>query len=333
MKEDIKKEASCADGTCAHYNSKSVWMVGIAVVALATLFCFALFKTRDNQMPAQDPAPAVMVTPGAQQVAFASPNCFTCPNVTQCFPQGTTGAQQVALGCPSFNQCFPPAATNAQQVAWSLPTYLTTPVFDQSLAQGATGAQQVALGCQSFNQCFPPAATGAQQVAFANPNCMTCPSFTQCFPQGTVGTQQVAIANPNCMTCPNFTQCFPQGAPSNPQVAFGFGNSFLRCPFCNFAYTDFDAGMRGGSRCPRCFGMFPLSGFGRGGFSTVALTQPAAAPPIFRDAVMPHQYRGVCENCHQVYPDIPIPANAQMPHEYRGVCSNCHTILGAKAGA
>lgn len=97
--------------------------------------------------------------------------------------------------------------------------------------------------------------------------------------------QPVALANPNCATCPNFTQCFPQAA------------------------------------------------------QTVALTGPASigtqmamAPPIFRDAVMPHEYRGVCENCHIVKADIPIQANAQMPHEYRGVCSNCHKILGTAAG-
>lgn len=60
----------------------------------------------------------------------------------------------------------------------------------------------------------------------------------------------------------------------------------------------------------------------------VAMAGAHAGPPIFRDAMMLHQFRGVCENCHIVSPDIPIPPSAQMVHEYRGVCSNCHVILG-----
>ena len=59
----------------------------------------------------------------------------------------------------------------------------------------------------------------------------------------------------------------------------------------------------------------------------VAMAGAHSGPPIFRDAMMLHQFRGVCENCHIVSPDIPIPSSAQMVHEYRGVCSNCHTIL------
>lgn len=50
------------------------------------------------------------------------------------------------------------------------------------------------------------------------------------------------------------------------------------------------------------------------------------APVIYRDAVMPHELRGVCSNCHQIRPGVPIVASAQMPHEYRGVCSNCHSV-------
>jgi len=78
----------------------------------------------------------------------------------------------------------------------------------------------------------------------------------------------------------------------------------------------------------------PIPGSGYGQMNMQPMMMPVAAagahtaPPIFRDALMPHQYRGVCENCHIVSPDIPIPANATMKHEYRGVCSNCHTILG-----
>lgn len=72
----------------------------------------------------------------------------------------------------------------------------------------------------------------------------------------------------------------------------------------------------------------PPNGRYQSAMTRVAQAGAHAGPPIFRDALMPHQYRGVCENCHIVSPDIPIPANAAMRHEYRGVCSNCHTILG-----
>jgi hypothetical protein len=58
----------------------------------------------------------------------------------------------------------------------------------------------------------------------------------------------------------------------------------------------------------------------------VALAKPAAVPDIFRDAKMPHGFRGVCASCHLVKPDLPIYRDAKMPHEYRGVCSNCHAI-------
>ena len=80
---------------------------------------------------------------------------------------------------------------------------------------------------------------------------------------------------------------------------------------------------------PNC----PPNGNYQPAMQPVMMTQVAAAgahsgPPIFRDAMMLHQFRGVCENCHIVSPDIPIPSSAQMVHEYRGVCSNCHTIQG-----
>lgn len=75
-----------------------------------------------------------------------------------------------------------------------------------------------------------------------------------------------------------------------------------------------------------------------------------AAPPIFSNALMPHAYRGVCSNCHQISPASsdtgimtnnvqntqgapPIFSNATMPHAYRGVCSNCHQIASASTDA
>jgi len=133
------------------------------------------------------------------------------------------------------------------------------------------------------------------------------------------------------------------------QAAFQQSNYPIQCPFCGFAYNDLYAAARGGSRCPNCQGVVPAANRANNGLTnvalpancmacptvtqcfppgqTVAFTQPVKAPPIFRDALMPHRFRGVCENCHIVKPDIAISSGAIPPHEYRGVCSNCHTIL------
>ncbi|MEG3640737.1 trypsin-like peptidase domain-containing protein [Magnetococcus sp. PR-3] len=65
------------------------------------------------------------------------------------------------------------------------------------------------------------------------------------------------------------------------------------------------------------------------------------APPIPSDAVLTHDDRGPCENCHQILPPAgggqpvaarpppPIPSDAVMPHGDRGPCENCHQILPA----
>ncbi|MBF0400435.1 MAG: trypsin-like peptidase domain-containing protein [Magnetococcales bacterium] len=75
------------------------------------------------------------------------------------------------------------------------------------------------------------------------------------------------------------------------------------------------------------------------------------APPIYANAVMPHEDRGPCDSCHTILqPPLagnaaagsgmtpvaaqmptapPIAANAVMPHEDRGPCTSCHQILPA----
>ncbi|MBF0460316.1 MAG: trypsin-like peptidase domain-containing protein [Magnetococcales bacterium] len=76
---------------------------------------------------------------------------------------------------------------------------------------------------------------------------------------------------------------------------------------------------------------------------------PVAAPPIYANAVMPHDNRGPCESCHSILATPgatvngttpaaarnpaavaapPIYAHAVMPHEDRGACESCHPILG-----
>lgn len=138
-----------------------------------------------------------------------------------------------------------------------------------------------------------------QQAAYIPPGCATCPTVTNCFPGAAGSGQQIALMNPNCATCPNVAQCFPQGLPNPAQQA---------------AFN------------PRGNGRMMWSNV-----QSVAQRTPMAVP-IFRDALMPHQFRGVCERCHVVKPDIAISINAPLPHDYRGVCSNCHLIQGPNQG-
>lgn len=110
----------------------------------------------------------------------------------------------------------------------------------------------------------------------------------------------------------------------NPDMTGSF-----KCPNCGWLMHS-EQGANEFPRCPNCGQIMKRTASA----ARVAMVQgapvanpvPNSAPPIFRDAVMPHQFRGVCENCHTVKPDITIPANAAMPHVYRGVCSNCHQI-------
>ncbi len=176
---------------------------------------------------------------------------------------------------------------------------------------------------------------GGRQAAFVPPNCVTCPSAPQCFPPATTGAQQIAYA-PNCAQAAAYTPgCAQQVALARPVYpmraqsrALSQNTVSIKCPRCNSIFNDPYAESRGYTQCPRCQFKIRIPGVNSGGLAPVALTQPVAPPPIFRDAVMIHKFRGVCENCHIVKPDIAIPASATQMHAFRGVCSNCHTILG-----
>ncbi|MBF0486045.1 MAG: magnetochrome domain-containing protein [Candidatus Omnitrophica bacterium] len=114
-------------------------------------------------------------------------------------------------------------------------------------------------------------------------------------------------------------------APS--QGNFGQGadiNQPFLCPNCNWRMYS-QQGMNEFPRCPNCgqvmarcnnnfqnqnfqnqnsqYNAAPNGYYGNGNFGNqVAMTQGTAtqAPPITRDAMMPHAYRGVCSNCHQI---------------------------------
>jgi len=130
--------------------------------------------------------------------------------------------------------------------------------------------------------------------------------------------QQAAFVPPACARCPTVTNCFPGATPA--QLAAFVPPGCVNCPTVTNCFPN--------ATPPAQQAAFT------GRVCPVAFTQPTAgaAPVIFRDALMPHEYRGVCELCHVVQPDIAISINAQMPHVYRGVCSNCHMIQGLNQG-
>lgn len=230
---------------------------------------------------------------------------------------------------------------NRNNISRQLPvTPLPAPVMTPGFGMGRFGGQVMLArpyGGQGFGAPYPVPSPMAQQGvglrprAIYGPNGPVYPNDAQPMPQyGPVtslapsqqngpaypnyaqplaqdpGMQQVAVTNPHA-GCPSFTQCFPPAGGGAQPVAF----------------TNPHAG------CPSFAQCFP-----QGSATAVALTQPimgaataaATAPPIFRDAVLLHPFRGVCENCHIVSPDIPITMKAQLPHPFRGVCSNCHAI-------
>ncbi|MBF0594557.1 MAG: hypothetical protein HQL22_06285 [Candidatus Omnitrophica bacterium] len=256
-----EENAECPSGGCTTTNARNVWIAGITVTLLVTLFCAAMFKAKDAPFPAQPVGPAdTVLGPNGQQVALPPAACATCPGLPQCFPPAPAGGAQPVAFAPGC----------AQAVAY-------TP------------------GC-------------VQQVGFT-PGCAQPAALT---------TAPRATPPVGWAPCP-----IPRR-----QMAAGQNSGTILCPQCRFSYNDPNFWNRGYSRCPRCQSMIPMATPGSPGFQQVAGTA-LTPPPIFRDAVMLHPFRGICENCHVVRPDIAIPAGTtQVPHGFRGVCSNCHTILG-----
>lgn len=135
-----------------------------------------------------------------------------------------------------------------------------------------------------------PVAVG-QQVAYSQANCAIGQYIPQYLPQGNT----VAYVPPNCALGQNLQQGLAHGKAVAATIP----------PNC--------------ATCPSVAQCFPQG-------SAVAANVATVAPIIYRDALMPHEFRGVCSSCHQIKPDVAITANAPMLHEYRGVCSNCHVI-------
>lgn len=142
----------------------------------------------------------------------------------------------------------------------------------------------VAMFSSTTDAALPTSASLGQQAGFfaGSPggagSALYAPTQHQMAP-----LQQVALPS-GCATCPSVAQCFPQGAAAQ-QAAFA----------------------RGGCLVPGTMGALGAAG------QQAAMTQPqlqttvVAAPPITRQAIMPHEYRGVCSNCHAIMGSSAMP--------------------------
>ncbi|MBF0252862.1 MAG: hypothetical protein HQL29_03505 [Candidatus Omnitrophica bacterium] len=174
-----------------------------------------------------------------------------------------------------------------------------------------------------------PADTAMQAVAFNGfmqqaavpPACATCPTVAQCFPAQPVAFQQGGNP-PQGAVCPTGNQYYSaQPMQQQQQSVMQQGMQQVALAMATPATAT----------APVIFRDAIMPHEFRGVCSNCHVIQ--ADIPILRDAIMPHNYRGVCSNCHKIMPDIAITRDAVPPHEYRGVCSNCHVISGMKAGA
>ncbi|MBU1934392.1 magnetochrome domain-containing protein, partial [Patescibacteria group bacterium] len=90
--------------------------------------------------------------------------------------------------------------------------------------------------------------------------------------------------------------------PFQPRLGFwqgGINKQLFICPGCNWRmFAQQDQGQF--PRCPNCRGMMALGDNLIQGVQPAAFNNSIPAPPIYSDAQMPHAYRGVCSNCHQI---------------------------------
>ncbi len=105
------------------------------------------------------------------------------------------------------------------------------------------------------------------------------------------------------------------------------GASPVMCPFCGFYVSNPIITPNGMLTCPNCArNIIPPSP--SGGTFTQAAFQP-------RHNVYPNYVQGLPQGQQVVFTKPgapPITRDAVMPHPFRGVCSNCHQILETPAG-
>ena len=124
VKAGAKDEANCLDAClagCANLNVKSIWVVGVAVIILVTVFCFAMISNPGkpaSQIAPMMAQPVAMTIPpegfvpypmdpvlqwgmqggmqGMQPVASYGPNCPIYPNAGASYPPAAAGQQMMA---------------------------------------------------------------------------------------------------------------------------------------------------------------------------------------------------------------------------------------------
>ncbi|MBF0386932.1 MAG: magnetochrome domain-containing protein [Candidatus Omnitrophica bacterium] len=295
-----------------------------------------------NMMPQGIPADVGMQNMRAQGQGM-NMNQVPCPLPGQ-MPQGGMN-QGMPMGAPVQQ------GMGMNQVPCPLPARVQGGMLQggagAGFGQGMQNAQGMNYGMQIMNQpnCLVP--NQMQQVGLFNWGqqafvCPTCNWRMKAARQGNAfppcpncgGQMALDMYNPNKIVNP-FVE-----APEVPAQQANFFSpnpdmmGTFQCPNCNWLMHS-QQGANEFPRCPNCGQIMKRTAsaarvaLAQNGGAMNAAPGPAGlgnAPPIFRDAAMLHQFRGVCENCHVVNPDITIPANASLPHNYRGVCSNCHQI-------
>ncbi|MBF0531963.1 MAG: magnetochrome domain-containing protein [Candidatus Omnitrophica bacterium] len=99
------------------------------------------------------------------------------------------------------------------------------------------------------------------------------------------------------------------------------GAGIFQCPNCNWRMYG-QSGQGAYPRCPNC-GQIMAQGGGNNqpnyynqgnvAMAPAAAQMPIAAPAIASNAVMTHEYRGVCSNCHQIIGPTANSQNMQPP--------------------
>lgn len=124
------------------------------------------------------------------------------------------------------------------------------------------------------------------------------------------------------------SQGLGQGQSPNMTAPVGLGQSFYTCPNCKWRVYP-AANMGQNPICPNCRTILPLSNFTQDPIMNQLQNMVASpgtgfgaqpAPPIYSNAVMPHDYRGVCSNCHQILksPGAPNSAGSMQPVAWTG---------------
>ena len=114
-----KKLADCCEGfcsgTCANLNVKSIWVVGIAVIVLVSIFCFAMISNTGKSVPQ---GASMVMQPVAMTIPPEGFMPYQMDPLVQWGMQGMQPAAVYGPNCPIY-----PQAGTPQQAAPARPYY------------------------------------------------------------------------------------------------------------------------------------------------------------------------------------------------------------------